>query len=134
MTWCGWWEADSPPFTLRSMSTTEIPRGENGPRYVRLQVELVLEVTGTDELTAAALEHIAGDEYMPDDERTQAEEAVRHDEAEALAYLVDPVDMVTTVPGVELVQASWSSARTEYDPDSDEWDVYEDAAAGDAEG
>ncbi|MCM2421273.1 hypothetical protein [Streptomyces sp. RKAG293] len=108
------------------MSTTEIPRGESGPRYVRLQVELVLEVTGQQEMTAAALEHIAADAEMPAEERTHAEAAVKQDESEALAYLIDPFDLVTTVPGIELVQASWSCAHTEYDPDSEEWDMYDD--------
>jgi hypothetical protein len=95
-------------------------------RYVRLQVELVLEVNDAGELSAAALQGIGGDQYMPEDERANAETAVQQDESEALAYLVDPFDLVTTVPGVELVQASWSCSHTEYDPDSDEWDLYED--------
>ncbi|MET9875954.1 hypothetical protein ABZZ36_15190 [Actinacidiphila glaucinigra] len=115
------------------MSTTDIPTGESGPRYVRLQVELVLEITGSGELTDAALDQIGGDEYMPDDERQHAEASVRQDESEALAYLVDPFDLVTSVPGIELVQASWSCAHTEYDPDSDEWDLYDDEADDEAD-
>ncbi|MEU1615731.1 hypothetical protein ACFZAU_06805 [Streptomyces sp. NPDC008238] len=115
------------------MSTTDIPTGESGPRYVRLQVELVLEITGSGELTDAALDQIGGDDYMPDDERQHAEASVRQDESEALAYLVDPFDLVTSVPGIELVQASWSCAHTEYDPDSDEWDLYGDEADDEAE-
>ncbi|MEW2519583.1 hypothetical protein [Actinacidiphila alni] len=116
------------------MSTTEIPRGDSGPRYVRLQVELVLEVSGPDELRAAALDHIAADEYMPPQERLHARDAVGNDESEALAYLVDPADLLSAVPGVDLVQASWSCAHTEYDPDSDEWDLDdEDAADGDGD-
>lgn len=135
VTWCAWWEAGAPAFTLRRMSTTEIPRGESGPRYVRLQVELVLEVTGEQEVTAAALEHIASDAEMPAEERTHAEAAVKQDESEALAYLIDPFDLVSSVPGIDLVQASWSCAHTEYDPDSEEWDMYadDDAAEEDAE-
>ena len=100
---------------------------EATPRYLRLQVELVMEITDTDGMTSAALDQISGDDYLPDDERTRAREAVRRDEAEALAYLVDPFDLVSTVPGLELVQASWNSAHTEYDPDDEEWDFYEDA-------
>lgn len=108
------------------MSTTEIPRGESGPTYVRLQVELVVEITDREQLTDAALDQIGGDDYLPDEERSQARTAVHQDESEALAHLVDPFDLVTTVPGIELVQASWSCAHTEYDPDSDEWDLYDD--------
>ncbi len=100
---------------------------DTATRYVRLQVELVMEITDTVELTGAALAEIDSDEFMPDDERAHARDAVSRDEAEALAYLVDPFDLVTSVPGIELVQASWSSAHTEYDPDAEDWDLYEDA-------
>jgi hypothetical protein len=121
VTWCGLWEAGTPALTLRAMSTTEIPRGESGPRYVRLQAELVLEVTGTGDLRDAALARIAADRFMPQQERGHAQTVVGEDESEALAYLVDPVDLVVEIPGIELVRASWSCAHTEYDPTRDDW-------------
>ncbi|WP_455352827.1 hypothetical protein [Streptomyces sp. SYSU K217416] len=102
------------------MSTSETSR------FVRLQVDLVLEISDFDALTGAALERIAQDEFMPDEERAHARAAVREDEAEALAYLVDPFDLVGEVPGVELAQASWSSEPIAYDPDSVEWDLDEE--------
>lgn len=102
------------------MSTSETSR------FVRLRVELVLEVEDTGALTGAALGRIASDESMPADERTHAEAAVREDDAEAVAYLFDPVDLVGNVPGVELTQASWSSEEIEYDPDAEEWDLDEE--------
>ena len=109
------------------MSATEIPRGESGPRYIRLQAELVLEVTAADELRGAALSHIAGDTFMPQQERDHARSAVGDDESEALAYLVDPSELVADVPGLELVQASWSCAHTEYDPaEGDDWGFEDD--------
>ena len=37
------------------------------------------------------------------------------DTAEALAYLVDPFDLVSEIPGVELAQASWSSEQIDYE-------------------
>lgn len=77
-------------------------------------------------VTKAALRRIADDSTVPSDERIHAENAVTEDTAEALAYLVDPFDLVSEVPGVELAQASWSSERIEYDPDSPEWDLDED--------
>lgn len=83
----------------------------------------MLEIEESGELTVAALDRIAADEFMPDDERTHAEAAVREDEAEALAYLVDPFDLVGDVPGVQLAQASWSSEQVEYDPAAQEWDL-----------
>ncbi|MBE8474212.1 hypothetical protein [Streptomyces justiciae] len=99
---------------------------EETSRFVRLRVELVVEIDHEDAVTKAALERIADDPEMPADEQAHAESAVTEDTAEALAYLVDPFDLVSEVPGVELVQASWSSERIDYDPDSPEWDLDED--------
>ncbi|MER6787881.1 hypothetical protein [Streptomyces sp. NPDC000658] len=99
---------------------------EESSRFVRIRVEILLEVHDEDAVTAAALRRLAEDEGIPDAERTHAEGAVTEDTAEALAYLVDPFDLVGEVDGVELQQASWSSERVEYDPDSPEWDLDED--------
>ncbi|MEU7717759.1 hypothetical protein [Streptomyces tibetensis] len=95
-------------------------------RFVRLRVDLVLEVDDADAVTKSALRKIAGEAEMPAAERAHAESAVTEDTAEALAYLVDPFDLVSEVPGVELQQASWSSERVDYDPESPEWDLDED--------
>ncbi|AZQ37026.1 MULTISPECIES: hypothetical protein [Streptomyces] len=95
-------------------------------RFVRLRVEVVLEVDDEDALTRAALRRIADDSTMPPDERAHAESSVTEDTAEALAYLVDPFDLVSEVPGIELAQASWSSERIGHDPDSPEWDFDDD--------
>ncbi|MFC9270457.1 hypothetical protein ACFTXJ_22095 [Streptomyces zhihengii] len=103
------------------MSTSETSR------FVRLRVELVLEIEEPEALTGAALERIAADEFMPDEERAHARAAVREDEAEALAYLVDPFDLVAEVPGVDLAQASWSSEQIDYDPDDEEWELDDEA-------
>lgn len=89
-------------------------------------MELVLEVEDADAVTKAALRRIAGETDMPADERVHAENAVTEDTAEALAYLVDPFDLVGEVPGIELQQASWSSELVDYDPDSPDWDLGED--------
>ncbi|MFR9800118.1 hypothetical protein ACL02U_30125 [Streptomyces sp. MS06] len=95
-------------------------------RFVRLRVELVVEVTDESAVTGAALENISDDSDMPDIERSYAESAVTEDTAEALAYLVDPFTLVSEVPGVELQQASWSTEQIDHDPDSPEWGVDED--------
>ncbi|MEU9956059.1 hypothetical protein [Streptomyces sp. NPDC050982] len=102
-------------------------------RFVRLRVELVVEVDDEDALTKAALARIAEDPELPGDERVHAESAVTEDTAEALAYLVDPFDLVSEVAGVELAQASWSTELIDYDPDSPDWDLDEDDEAGDEE-
>ncbi|GAA2735627.1 hypothetical protein ACFQ3Z_28915 [Streptomyces nogalater] len=100
---------------------------------MRLRVELVLEVRDESEVTKAALRRVAGDSDLPEAERAHAESAVTEDTAEALAYLVDPFDLVGEVPGVELQQASWSSERIDYDPDSPEWDLDRDDGEDDEE-
>ncbi|MFF4502203.1 hypothetical protein [Streptomyces sp. NPDC001401] len=99
---------------------------EETSRFVRLRVELVLEVEDSGAVTKAALRRLAEDTDLPSDERVHAEGAVTEDTAEALAYLVDPFDLVSEVPGVELAQASWSSEPIDYDPDSPDWDLDED--------
>ncbi|MGW2651515.1 hypothetical protein ACWC2T_43240 [Streptomyces sp. NPDC001393] len=106
---------------------------EETSRYVRLRVEIVLEVQDEDEVSKAALRRLAADTELPAAERAQAEGAVTEDTAEALAYLVDPFDLVSEVPGVELQQASWSSERIDYDPDSPDWDLDEEDGADDEE-
>ncbi|MFG2677327.1 hypothetical protein [Streptomyces sp. NPDC048445] len=107
------------------MSTSETSR------YVRLRVEMVLEITDADALSGTALESLAAEYGEPGgdsaEERTHAETAVREDAAEALASLIDPFDLVSEVPGVELTQASWSSESIAYDPqDPEGWDLDED--------
>ncbi|MDH6440425.1 hypothetical protein M2158_008966 [Streptomyces sp. SAI-144] len=106
---------------------------EETSRFVRLRVELVVEVDDQDAVTRAALARIAEDPDMPDDERAHAEGAVTEDTAEALAYLVDPFDLVGDLTGVELAQASWSSEQIDYDPDSPDWDLDEDDVQEDEE-
>ncbi|CAL9428568.1 hypothetical protein SUDANB171_01995 [Streptomyces sp. enrichment culture] len=90
-------------------------------QHVRVRVEMVLELTDADEVIRAAWARIHEDDLMPDEERRQAADAVAQDPAEAIAYLLDPVDLVTDVPGIELAQASWSSELAEYDPE-ETWD------------
>ncbi|WP_405670807.1 hypothetical protein [Streptomyces sp. NBC_01530] len=99
---------------------------EETSRFVRLRVELVIEVDDSDAVTRAALRRIADDTDLPTGERAQIENAVTEDTAEALAYLIDPFDLVSEVPGVELAQASWSSEEIDYDPDSPDWDLGDD--------
>ncbi|MFI7402887.1 hypothetical protein ACIBW9_20865 [Streptomyces sp. NPDC049541] len=106
---------------------------EETSRFVRLRVELVLEIEDAGELTKAALRRLADDADMPADERAHAEGAVTEDTAEALASLIDPFDLVSEVPGVDLAQASWSSEPIDYDPDSPDWDLDEDDVAEDDE-
>ncbi|MEU8030878.1 hypothetical protein [Streptomyces sp. NPDC049099] len=106
---------------------------EETSRFVRLRVEVVLEVQDEDEVTKAALRRVGRDTELPEAERAQAEGAVTDDTAEALAYLVDPFDLVSEVPGVEVQQASWSSERIDYDPDSPDWDLDEDDGEDDDE-
>ncbi|MGY0069417.1 hypothetical protein ACWZEH_22040 [Streptomyces sp. QTS137] len=103
-------------------------------RFVRLRVDLVLEVGDEDAVARAALARIAEDDGLTAGEREPARGAVTGDTAEALAHLVDPFGLVGDVPGVELQQASWSSEEIDYDPDSPEWDLDGDGFDGDGFG
>ncbi|WP_406013503.1 hypothetical protein OG520_14935 [Streptomyces sp. NBC_00984] len=114
------------------MSTSETSR------FVRLRVEMLLEITDSAALSGTALESIAVEYGEPGgesaEERMLAEDAVREDGAEALASLVDPFDLVGEVPGVELAQASWSSEIVDYDPDDpDAWDLDDEDGEEDEE-
>lgn len=93
----------------------------------------MVEIESADALTKAARDRVEADTDLAADERTHAESAVTQDTAEALAYLVDPFDLVSEVPGVDLAQASWSSEHIAYDPDSPEWDLDEDDVDEDEE-
>lgn len=111
--------------TLRRMTTSETSR------YVRVRVELVWEVDDPEQVSSAALDRIAADEFMPEDERTHAATAVREDEAEALAYLIEPSALFSGVPGIQLAQASWTSEQTDHDPEAVAWDAYDGDDADD---
>ncbi|WNI28029.1 hypothetical protein [Streptomyces sp. ITFR-6] len=87
-------------------------------RYVRLRVDLVLEIENQDALCVAALMRIGTGISRPADESTLARIAAREDGAEALLYLVQPVDLIYDIPGIGLAQASWTSEWIDYDPDS----------------
>ncbi|MEY9963079.1 hypothetical protein ABIA33_001105 [Streptacidiphilus sp. MAP12-16] len=103
---------------------------ENEPRYVRLQIELIVEVVDQKALQVAALEQVRADEFLEDEERSEAIAAIEIDPAGAIAHFVDPVAMLEGVPGVELAEATWESQPVEYDPENEDWDLY-DADAGD---
>ncbi|MFJ8197648.1 hypothetical protein [Streptomyces sp. NPDC096152] len=100
-------------------------------RFVRLRVDLVLEIGDEAAVTGAARRRLAEDGEVAPEDRARTESAVTEDTAEALAYLVDPFVLVGEVPGVELHQASWSSERIEYDPASPGWELGEDDVDGD---
>lgn len=117
-------EALTPPRpTLRDMATDDVSC------YVRLQVEMVLEISDAEALMRAAVAHVSDDDSIPDGERAHAVSAVSAEEdgaAEAIAYLVEPIDLVSDVPGVELAQASWSSETIDYDADGEAWHLGSD--------
>ncbi|AXI79207.1 hypothetical protein [Peterkaempfera bronchialis] len=112
------------------MTSTDITE-EGEPRFVRLHIELVAQITDVEALKAAALQQVQNDEYMDDDERAQAVEAVEIDPSGSLAHFVDPLKLLGEVPGIELAQATWESAHTEFDPENEDWDLYESGDAAD---
>ncbi|MFF2074518.1 hypothetical protein ACFVXG_07140 [Kitasatospora sp. NPDC058162] len=103
------------------MTSTETT---DAPRYVKLKIELIAEITDEGALKAAALQQVAEDEYLDDEERAQSVDAIDVDPSGSLAHFIDPVALLGDIPGVELASATWESAQTEFDPESDEWDEY----------
>jgi hypothetical protein len=95
-------------------------------RFVRIDVQLVVEVDDLEALCRTARGRIAGDAALPDGERDRIEAVVTHDTAEALAYLVDPFDLVAALPGIELTQTSWSAEHVDGGPGSLDGDLYGD--------
>jgi hypothetical protein len=102
-------------------------------RFVRLDVQLVLEIDDPDALRRTARDRVAGDGTLPNGERGRIETVVTHDTAEALAYLVDPFDLVSALPGIELTQTSWSAEHIGRGPDSPRADHSGDDAGYDDE-
>ena len=99
--------------TPRSESSSNAGSGPTGTAelspHIRLRVEMVVEIADASALTRAALDRVEGDELMPDEERAHASEIITADAGEAIAYLVDPFDLVRELPGVELAHACWGS-------------------------
>lgn len=105
------------PLTLLGMTTGA------APKYVRLQVEMVLEIADAEALTRAAVAHIDAD-CLPDEQRVRAVAAVSDEvcgAAEAVVCLVHPIDLVSGAPGVELAQASWSGELVDAGAARGEW-------------
>lgn len=97
------------------------------PQFIRLSLDIVLEVTDEGALRAAALEAVKGDEDLSAEERTDAVAAIEADLAESVSYLIDPFRLVEGVQGTELSEAGWQSEGAEYVPD-DEDELGEDEA------
>lgn len=93
---------------------------ENSPRYIRLSLELIVELTNADELKAGALAELNSDEQIPADAKAEAAEAVRADTTEALAFFIDPFAVLGEAPGIELQEVAWDAEFTEYDPDAED--------------
>ena len=95
---------------------------EIGTRHIRLNLEIVLEVTDADALRAAALESVAADEELSPGDRTDAIAAIESDLAESVSYLIDPFSLVEDIAGTELSEAGWQSESAEYLPEGDDED------------
>lgn len=93
------------------------------PQFIRLSLDIVLEVTDEAALRTAALGAVKGDDDLNAEERADAVAAIDADVAESVSYLIDPFALVADVPGTELSEAGWQSEGVEYVPeDEDELD------------
>jgi hypothetical protein len=97
----------------------------SSPRYVRLQIELIAEITDEKALQAAALAQVEGDEYLEDEERAEAIEAINLDPSGSVAHFIDPVAMLENIPGVELAEAGWETQPVDYDAETEDWETLE---------
>jgi hypothetical protein len=93
-----------------------------------------VEVDDHEALQRTARGRVATDGTLPDGERDRIEAVVTHDTAEALAYLVDPFDLVAALPGIELTQTSWSAEHVDGDPGSLGAGLYGDDGEDDEDG
>jgi hypothetical protein len=84
-----------------------------------------VEIADEKALQVAALDQVRADEFLEDEERAEAVAAIEIDPAGAIAHFVDPVAMLEGVPGVELAEATWESQPVEYDPENEDWDLYD---------
>ncbi|MFI6583471.1 hypothetical protein [Embleya sp. NPDC050493] len=91
-------------------------------RYIRLNLEIVLEVTDADALRAAALDSVKADEELSPGDRADATAAIESDLAESVSYLIDPFSLVEDIAGTELSEAGWQSEGAEYLPEDDDED------------
>ncbi|WP_037608091.1 hypothetical protein [Streptacidiphilus rugosus] len=110
---------------MTTQSGDATPSVEDAPRFIRLQIELIVEVVDEKALQAAALEQVENDEYLEDDERAEAVEAINIDPSGAIAHFVDPVAMLEGIPGVELAEAGWETQPVDYDEENEDWELSE---------
>ncbi|MBF9067764.1 hypothetical protein [Streptacidiphilus fuscans] len=96
---------------------------DGGRRYIRLQIELIAEIVDEKALQAAALEQVEKDEYLEDDERAEAIEAINVDPSGAIAHFIDPVAMLEAIPGVDLAEAGWETQPVDYDEENEDWEL-----------
>lgn len=97
------------------------------PQFIRLRLDIVLEVTDEGALRAAALEAVQNDDDLSTEDRAEAISAIESDLAESVSYLIDPFVLVEDVPGTELSEAGWESEGEEFVPE-DEDELNEDEA------
>ena len=95
------------------------------PRYIRLQIELIAEIVDEKALAEAALEQVRNDAFLEDEERAEAGAAIEIDPAGSIAHFVDPVAMLAGIPGVELAEATWESQPVDFDPENEDWELYD---------
>ncbi|KWW97569.1 hypothetical protein TH66_18470 [Carbonactinospora thermoautotrophica] len=96
----------------------DISANSSSRSFVRISLELIVELTDEEALRAAAVESVRTADYLSDEMRADALEAIEEDIAEAVTHLIDPHVLIDDVPGVEAHEAEWVSELVEYDPDA----------------
>jgi len=112
------------------MSEDSILNVTGDEKYLRLTVELVVEVSNLDGLKAAALKEINHPEAdLDDDERKEQAEMVSSDEtgASALQWLIEPDHVLSLIEHIDDVEPREAVLGVEpSDAPSDEDDEHDD--------
>lgn len=79
------------------------------PRRIRITAEIVVRVTDETALRQAGAELVDEGEHASDADRERERALVQTDNASAVALLADPDAVADSIPGVEVVEATWGA-------------------------
>jgi hypothetical protein len=83
------------------------------PRRIRVTAEIVVRVTDETALREAAAERVDEGEHASEADRERERALVQTDNASAVALLADPAAVADSIPGVEVVELTWSAGFSE---------------------
>lgn len=79
------------------------------PRRIRITAEIVVQVVDETALRRAAAERVDEGAHTSEEDQERERALVQADNASAVALLADPDAAADSIPGVQLVEASWGA-------------------------